>query len=339
MMEDMALPDMSEDMDPLNQDMTSDSGSDRDQAAEDQGGELILTNVCASERMETSPDGHPLMICERQHEAPPYLRLPSDSETTAYVGWRPDSLEIEHRDGSTITISQELADELFANETQMTFGQGEPNAAIGERYGHAIYRVVMEDGVPVEATPVVVIEDHVFLDVMLSGRKVQGMIARRTGEDEGSGASLYELDATLPILVEFDAAPTEDASGSPPYAPRVIKGTVLNATNATTGAMGDCLSGLDSHGAEDPFFGRSRPVEIEVYRHVNMHGAFDDVLVTVWPWDASNMGGVGFAYPIELASEDTFKLEGHASSPHGNPFYGPSMSVSEVDDAGAPCMP
>ena len=84
---------------------------------------------------------------------------------------------------------------------------------------------------------------------------------------------------------------------------------------------------------------RLEPVEIEVYRHVNMHGAFDDVLVTVWPWVASNMGGVGFAYPIELASEDTFKLEGHASSPHGNPFYGPSMSVSEVDDAGAPCMP
>ncbi|MDX2093771.1 MAG: hypothetical protein SFX73_38390 [Kofleriaceae bacterium] len=288
-------------------------------AGNDGGGADGGTGAACAEQQAETDDGVALTGCTRLFDAPPYIRLPADSASHAYVGIQDGKLV------SRTTTYADAATVLLQAES--------------ERYGHLIYRATLTGGIPTKLEPAVRIDDRA-MQQLLAGRVLEGTVSPRNPGDEERPFAFDQIDK--PIRVELDAAPSttahDEAVGYPRFS---VGGRIANATHAVQGADGTCLPALSGLGDANPLLNAADD-RVFVLRHPNMHGAFDDVFTFDWPAGVvagNNMGPGLFVSTIALAGMTAFAPTAADSTPHGTPWGGPSTTLSVVTGGGATCTP
>jgi hypothetical protein len=174
-------------------------------------------------------------------------------------------------------------------------------------YANALYKATIADGTVVDVERVATVNEDVLLAAVFGGVALEGTIGRWVTTDT------YSFEETLPIRFEFDT---------------------VAADGKLTAADGRCLAAL-SESDGNPLVG-SYTADVWIARVPGMHGPFDDELVLHWNESVSNMGPGFYPSVATLAGKDPL-MPTWDTALHGNPSYGPPVSLAMVDGGGEAC--
>jgi hypothetical protein len=126
-------------------------------------------------------DGHTVTLCEEGFADPPFVRPPPDSASVVYAGLDFFAKQVVTRSGNK---------DAAAFLTSMAGTEAGPGAN-GDRYAFAIYEVTLDaNQAPQSATPVILIDDAVFMKSYFFDADLEGTISKRTGMDpSGMGST------------------------------------------------------------------------------------------------------------------------------------------------------
>ncbi len=316
-----------------NTDAGTDAASDTsttDGAAADSGADAGMDAICARTSMEMQ-GAHAVAVCEEAFDAPPYVRLPADetegTDRFIYGG-------IADHDGNIAFVGRGVTVPISDVTSEWLTGEMGPPV----RYGYHLYRARVQDDAVQELTPVARIDDRVF-QRMLAGQTLEGAASRRSVVE---GEVRFDFETVdVPIRVQLAAAPIDEVADAETtgFARYTLMGTIENATASVMGSDGECIGALADLGEESPIFGGEGD-QVQLHRHPNMHGGFDDVFTWDWPagvFAGNNMGGGLFISTAALIQSAAPVFAQGDSSPHGVPWGGPSTRLQIVDGGGTPC--
>ncbi len=248
--------------------------------------------------------GNSLPTCSSLHDNDPALRLPSNEQ----VG-------VVTRGGAMLMTS--------AGSLPLDLGPEAIDAGISgsgrAQYATSLYIATIKNGTVTAMTRVAAVEEDAVLTSVLGGKAMEGTIGQHLGPDS------YSFDETLPVRIELaDTA----ADGK-------LMGRITNAEASVSAADGSCLPAL-SASPGNPLVDNLYAADVWLTRAPSMHVAFDDELVLHWNETFTGMG-TGF-YPslATLTGADPLADTWDVVL-HGNPLYGPSLSLRLVEGGGGSC--
>lgn len=261
-----------------------------------------LAKACAA---STKRDG--VVHCTKLFSGAKPIRLPGDPSRTQRYG------ALKRGGGKFHTRAGDLPfSAAVARQLNMRVRGG------GPAYASTIYLATISNGTVVAVKSVISVDENALLRAVFAGRVMEGTIGTHTGSGD------YTTDKTLPVRIEFAAAP---AGGR-------LAGKITNATTAVRSAGGACLAPLNRTSA-NPLVG-IYTANVAIQRRPAMHVQYDDELILIWTASASNMGTSFFPSIATLLGGDPLGRT-WATVLHGTPTAGPAVTVHLVRGGGGTC--
>lgn len=152
-----------------------------------------------------------------------------------------------------------------------------------------------------------------------------------------------KFDKTQPVAFRFTLATTKASTiwGTTGGDGLVVSGSIDNFDKRVKAADGTCLASLSSLGTSSPFTAATANT-IGLWRHPNMHGVNDQVIVMDYPTASTDlsqngMSGMGPFSPsglIQIAGPDYTSVTIY---PHATPTGHQVWDLKKVDGGGQNC--
>jgi hypothetical protein len=255
-----------------------------------------LSGFCKTEHAGTTPSGAKVATCDALFDAAPFIHLPADGAKTYGAILNGLGLTLYTGDGRALPLVNASGQTYAISHGPSGFKAPENLFAIYEVTGSPT-TVMGEPALAVTSLRPVAWVPGSVQDARLLGTW-EAVAAGRVGSNR--------FDETKPVRFRFtltsktdDTALWKNFGGGDGF---VATGQIDNMTTAVTAADGTTLPSLASLGAGSPFY---QPIDrrITLWRHPNMHGLNDQVLVMDYPTSSVDLSpnGMGYIGPFTVA--------------------------------------
>lgn len=303
-------------------------------------GYVKAAGFCATEHAGTTPSGVAVQVCDELFPQAPFVHVPADTMngttvTTYGVVLNGLGLTLTTADGRELPL-------LNSSNTTYAISKG-PSGFKAPQNLFAIYQVT---GTLVTVQGQDSLKVSSFAPVAWVPGTVQDRFLLGTWEaDAAARVASDKFDPSMPVHFRFTMTSTTDntalwtAFGGGDGL--VVSGAIDNFDASVTAADGTCLPSLASLGAGSPFY---QPTQnrLTFWRHPNMHGLNDQVIVMDYPTGSADlsMNGMGWIGPftpaglIHATGPDYTKTE---IRPHATPNGALLWNLEKVTTGGAAC--
>lgn len=289
------------------------------------------SGFCATEHAGKTPNGASVLVCDALFDAPPYVHLPADTSDTLYGAILNGlGLTLYTADGRALPL-------VNASGTTYAIGHG-PSGFKAPENLFAIYRVsgkVVTAGFQVSSLAAVAWVPGALQDSLLLGTW-EATAAGRVGSNMFDETKPVRFRFTLSQKTDDTAMWTHQGGGDG----SIVSGAIDNFDAQVTAADGTCLPSLASLGAGSPFY---QPTDhrITLWRHPNMHGLNDQVVVVDYPTGSTDLSPNGMGYigpfsPVLLISSAPSYTD-TTIRPHATPNGAKVWGLTKVTAGGASC--
>ncbi len=251
---------------------------------EDTGG-----NACAAGQTGKTPAGKSTYVCTSLHAAAPFVRPPADQPSasgsgTYYVGI------VSMGTGKVMAYDRTGKDWALVDSHGAELDLDQPMAGLEAPNNlQAIFKVtgkktVLHDGVfgDTDALAVTTLEPAIWLPGKVLDDHFLGAWEADVTLYKGNGH--WDPDHTTPVRFLITKSTSNDAfmktfGGAEG---QLLSGVIDNWSGSAKSSTGSCLHPLAGMGATNPFYGASTPA-FSMFRHPNMHGLNDQVIVFTYP--------------------------------------------------------
>lgn len=295
--------------------------------------------VSADSFCKTEHTSGGVAICDELFDSPPFMHLPADvasgSSVTAYGALMPGyGLRLFTADGRELALVNTAGERIYQSDAPGSFKMPDNLFTIYAVSGTSM-TFEMEDAIQVKTvTPVARIPGRVQ-DALLLGTW-EAKAATRVGD--------RKFDETQPVAFRFTLSTTTPStiwSAYPGTDGLEVSGQVDNFTTRVKAADGTCLPSLSSLGTSSPFTNATAPT-IALWRHPNMHGINDQVIVMDYPTASldlsqNGMSGMGPFSPIGLIQQAGPDYASVTIYPHATPTGHQIWDLHKVSSGGEAC--
>jgi hypothetical protein len=295
---------------------------------------------CKTEHAGKTPGGASVKICDALFDAAPFVHLPADSGTTGTITTygavlNGIGLTLYTADGRTLPL-------VGASGQTYPISKGPAGFKAPENL-FAIYAVT---GTKTTTAGQPAIKVASLAPVAWIPGAVQDKLLLGTWEAQASGrVGANRFDETKPVTFRFTLSATRD--NTPMWKTLgggdglVDSGSIDNFSKRVTAADGSCLPSLAALGAGSPFY-QAQQNTITLWRHPNMHGLNDQVIVMDYPTGSTDlsMNGMGWIGPFSVAGLVLADGPGYADvsiRPHATPNGAKVWGFAKVTAGGASC--
>lgn len=294
---------------------------------------------CATEHAGKTPSGVAVKVCDALYTSAPFVHLPADqvsgSTVTTYgVILNGLGLQLYTADGRQLPL---------VNGSGQTYGiSSGPTGFKAPQNLFAIYAVV---GTKATSSGQDAIKVSSLAPVAWIPGKLQDTFLLGTWEAKASTRiSTGKFDSTKPVAFRFTLSTTRTSSVWSNYSGTdglIDVGAIDNFDKKVTAADGTCLASLSSLGTSSPFYAPTAN-SLTLWRHPNMHGLNDQVIVMDYPTGSADlsMNGMGEINPftiqglIDSRSPDYSDVE---IRPHATPNGHLVWDFHKVTTGGTAC--
>jgi hypothetical protein len=295
---------------------------------------------CKTEHSGTTPAGAAVLVCDTLFDSPPYVHVPANttSGTTAtlYGGVLSNlGLELTTADGKTYAL---------VDSSGNTYAWS--NAPSGLKAPHNLFAVYKVTGTLKQVSGADAIQVKTIAPVSWIPGAVQDKLMLGTWEATAAGrVGTDKFDKNTPVKFRFTMKTTAD--NTPLWTHLgggdglTISGAIDNWTSGVKAANGTCLKSLASLGTGSPFYMATQN-RLTLWRHPNMHGLNDEVIVMDYPTGSvdlsmNGMGWIGAFTPtalIQTSGPDYTSIE---IRPHATPNGALLWNFAKVTTGGTTC--
>lgn len=300
---------------------------------------FISGNAFCKSEHAGSAGGAPVAICDELYDSPPFVHLPADATSgtsvTVHGALMPGyGLRLFTADGRELALVSSAGERIYQSDTPGAFAMPDNLFTI---YAVTGASMTFENEAAIEVktvTPVARIPGSVQ-DALLLGTW-EAKAATRVGE--------RKFDEAQPVAFRFtlsSTTPTTIWSAYPGTDGLEVSGQVDNFTTRVKAADGTCLPSLSSLGTRSPFANATAPT-IALWRHPNMHGINDQVIVMDYPTASldlsqNGMSGMGPFSPIGLIQDGGPDYASVTIYPHATPTGHQVWDLHKVSSGGEAC--
>ena len=297
------------------------------------------SGFCKTEHAGKSPGGATVRVCDALYDAAPFVHLPADSGTGTITTYG----AVLNGLGLTLYTANGDAFELVNGSGQTYPISHGPSGFKAPENLFAIYAVT---GTKTTTTGQPAIKVSSLTPVAWVPGTIQDRFALGTWEAQASGrVGANKFDETKPVTFRFTLASTTDnAAMWHTYGGGdglVDIGAIDNFDKRVKAADGTCLPSLASLGTGSPFY-QATQNRITLWRHPNMHGLNDQVIVMDYPTGSTDlsMNGMGYIAPFSVVGlvQAGGPAYGDVSiRPHATPNGAKIWGFEKVTGGGASC--
>jgi hypothetical protein len=297
-------------------------------------------NVCKTEHAGKTPSGASVKICDALYDQAPFLHVPVDESSGSKITTRGAilnglGLTLYTADGRQLALVDASGNTYPISHGPSGFKAPENLFAVYEVVGT---KTTITGGDAIKVTSLTPIE-------WVPGT-VQDKLLLGTWEAKASGrVGENQFDETKPVTFRFTLASTTDNSAMWSHYGGgdglIVAGAIDNFSKRVTASDGTCLASLASLGTGSPFY-QAAQNRLTLWRHPNMHGLNDQVIVMDYPTSATNlsMNGMGWIGPFSIMG--LVQTRGPAFAdvkirPHSTPNGHVVWNFAKVTSGGATC--
>jgi len=297
------------------------------------------SGFCKTEHTGSAPGVASVAICDALYDAAPFVHVPADSVSGSTVTihgavlgglglilYTADGRQfvLASPSGESYGISRGPAGFKAPQNLFAIYAVTGTKATISGQHGLKVSKMVVEAWVPGK------VSDQLLLGTW------EAMAARHVGD--------RKFDASMPVPFRFTLATTKPNTAFANYAGTdglVVAGSIDNFDSGVRASDGTCLTSLASLGAASPFDAATANL-ITLWRHPNMHGLNDQVIVMDYPTGSVDlsMNGMGWIGPFSLMgliSEGGPAYGDGAIYPHATPTGHKVWGLKKVTSGGEAC--
>ncbi|MGE0546617.1 MAG: hypothetical protein AB7R00_06155 [Kofleriaceae bacterium] len=294
---------------------------------------MVGGDLCKKQHLGQTPSGFDVVVCDELYDSPPYVRVPAPVTENGKITMQGGVV----RARDLILYGADGAPNYLDTNRQL------PAAVKLPEQLFAIYEVTgtpaADETIVVDSIKPVAWIPGAVMDPLLAGTW-EMLASGRTGNTDFGRM----FDQNIPVRVRFTLSSV--ANNPQPWTREgtdgmIARGQVDNLDKQVTAADGTCLASLNSLGAGSPFYMASAD-SITLWRHPNMHGLNDSVIVMDYPPSSDlSMNGMGTIGPfgpaglVRAAGPDYSRVE---IFPHATPTGHVVWNLAKVTGGGEPCQ-
>jgi hypothetical protein len=294
---------------------------------------------CKTQHAGKTPSGAAVQICDAVFAAAPFVHVPADTTAgtslTTYGGILNGlGLELHTADGRVLPLVDASGRTYPISSGPAGFKAPENMFAIYKVTGT---RTTVDGSAALKLTK---LEPVAWVPGAVQDKLLLGTWEAKTARRVG----VRMFDETRPVTIRFTLSTTTDVTLWSNYSGgdgRLVAGALDNLDHAVTSASGACLPSLVSLGAGSPFYQPTKN-RIALWRHPNMHGLNDQVVVMDYPTGSvdmsmNGMGNIEAFSPAALVATAGPAYADTTIYPHATPTGAKLWDLTKVTTGGASC--
>jgi hypothetical protein len=289
---------------------------------------------CKTQHAGKTPGGANVQICDALYDSAPYVHLPADQASASTV--------TAHGVILNGPVSLYTAD---GRQLPLVTSSGDPYKV---KYPDNLFTVVAVTGTKTtsngtDAIKVTSVTPLAWVPGTLQDKALLGTWEAKVASRKPDG----KFDQTKPVMIRFTMTTTKDDSpmwqsfGGGVGDGVIVSGTIDNMKANVTAADGTCMPSLASLGATSPFY-QATDARLTLWRHPNMHGINDQVIVMDYPTASADLSqnGMGWIGPFTVAGLVRTDGPNYAEGfiyPHATPNGHEVWQFAKVTAGGGAC--